>query len=92
MNFTPIYDRILVKVIKEKSNSLIIYEDPDKELIQGKVVLAGKGKHNSKGIFIKNPVKKGDKILFYKSRGEPFEIDNEDYLGMNGLLDVEAIL
>lgn len=92
MNFRPIYDRILVKVIDEADSSILIYKNPDKELIKGKVVLAGLGKHSKSGIFIKNPVKKGDTILFFKSKGENFRIDDEDLLGMNGIVDVEGII
>jgi len=85
MKLKPLQDRILVQRVKEeeKTKGGIIIPDTAKEKpIEGRVIVAGKGKLNEKGKRIALEVKKGDRILFGKYSGTEVKIEGEEYLIM----------
>ena len=80
----PLYDRILIKRIKdeEKTPGGIIIPDSAKEKPQeGKIIAIGKGRLDE-GKIIPLEVKVGDRILFNKYSGSEIKLDGEEHLIM----------
>ncbi len=85
MNIRPLYDRILVRRVKEEEKTAggIIIPDTAKEKPQeGKVVAVGEGRRTEDGKLHKLTVKKGDRILFGKYSGSEVTIDGTECLIM----------
>jgi chaperonin GroES len=85
MNIRPLYDRILVRRVKEEDKTAggIIIPDTAKEKPQeGKVVATGEGRRSDDGKLQKLTVKKGDRILFGKYSGSEVTIDGTEHLIM----------
>jgi chaperonin GroES len=85
MNIRPLYDRILVRRVKEEEKTAggIIIPDTAKEKPQeGKVVAVGEGRRGDDGKLQKLTVKKGDRILFGKYSGSEVTIDGTECLIM----------
>lgn len=85
MNIRPLYDRILVRRVKEEEKTAggIIIPDTAKEKPQeGKVVATGEGRRGDDGKLQKLTVKKGDRILFGKYSGSEVTIDGTEHLIM----------
>lgn len=85
MNIRPLYDRIIVRRVKEEEKTAggIIIPDTAKEKPQeGKVVAVGEGKRTDDGKIHKLIVKKGDRILFGKYSGSEVTIDGTECLIM----------
>ena len=85
MNIRPLYDRILVRRVKEEEKTAggIIIPDTAKEKPQeGKVVATGEGRRSDDGKLQKLTVKKGDRILFGKYSGSEVTIDGTEHLIM----------
>jgi chaperonin GroES len=85
MNIRPLYDRILVRRVKEeeKTSGGIIIPDTAKEKPQeGKVVATGEGRRADDGKLMKLTVKKGDRILFGKYSGSEVTIEGTEHLIM----------
>ena len=85
MNIRPLYDRILVRRVKEEEKTAggIIIPDTAKEKPQeGKVVATGEGRRADDGKLQKLTVKKGDRILFGKYSGSEVTIDGTEHLIM----------
>ena len=85
MNIRPLYDRILVRRVKEEDKTAggIIIPDTAKEKPQeGKVVATGEGRRTDDGKIQKLVVKKGDRILFGKYSGSEVTIDGTEHLIM----------
>ena len=83
MKIRPLYDRLLVKRVKEeeKTKGGIIIPDTAKEKpIEGVVVAVGKGKILEDGKVRPLDVKEGDRILFGKYSGTEIKIDGEEHL------------
>ncbi len=94
MDVKPLYDRLLVKPVKEqevKKGGIIIPDTAKERPQEGKIVEVGEGKVTDDGKLIPLKVKKGQKILFSKYAGTEFEMDNEQYLIMRES-DVLAII
>jgi chaperonin GroES len=95
MNIRPLYDRILVRRVKEEEKTAggIIIPDTAKEKPQeGKVVAVGDGRRDEDGKLHKLQVKKGDRILFGKYSGSEVTLDGVEHLIMReddvlGILD-----
>jgi len=95
MNIRPLYDRILVRRVKEEEKTAggIIIPDTAKEKPQeGKVVAVGDGRLGKDGKVTKLQVKKGDRILFGKYSGSEVTLDGVEHLIMReddvlGILD-----
>ena len=85
MNIRPLYDRILVRRVKEEEKTAggIIIPDTAKEKPQeGKIVAVGEGRRGDDGKLQKLTVKKGDRILFGKYSGSEVTIDGTECLIM----------
>lgn len=85
MLFTPLHDRVLVRLIEsdEKTSGGLIIPDTAKEKPQeGEVVSVGAGANDEAGARIAMDVKAGDKILFGKCSGTEIKIDGEELMIM----------
>ena len=85
MLFTPLHDRVLVRLIEsdEKTSGGLIIPDTAKEKPQeGEVVSVGPGAKDDAGARIAMDVKAGDKILFGKWSGTKIKIDGEELMIM----------
>jgi chaperonin GroES len=86
MKIQPLYDRVIVKRVKEeeKTKGGIIIPDTAKEKpIMGTVVAVGSGKIEGKGNKrVPLEIKEGDKVLFSKYSGNDITIDGEEHLIM----------
>ncbi|WP_107496919.1 co-chaperone GroES [Thalassobius sp. I31.1] len=85
MLFTPLHDRVLVRLIEsdEKTSGGLIIPDTAKEKPQeGEVVSVGAGAKDDAGARIAMDVKAGDKILFGKWSGTEIKIDGEELMIM----------
>ena len=85
MLFTPLHDRVLVRLIEsdEKTSGGLIIPDTAKEKPQeGEVVSVGPGAKDDAGARIAMDVKAGDKILFGKWSGTEITIDGEELMIM----------
>ena len=72
MNIRPLYDRILVRRVKEEEKTaggLFIPDTAKEKPQEGKVVAIGEGRRGDDGKLQKLTVKKGDRILFGKYSG-----------------------
>ena len=82
MNFRPLHDRVLIKVLdsEEKTSGGIIIPDTAKEKPQeGEVVAVGPGARDSNGKISPMDVKTGDIVLFGKWSGTEVKIDGKEY-------------
>jgi len=85
MMFTPLHDRVLVRIIEsdEKTSGGLIIPDTAKEKPQeGEVISVGAGAKDEAGARIAMDVKAGDKILFGKWSGTEIKIDGEELMIM----------
>ena len=85
MLFTPLHDRVLVRLIEsdEKTSGGLIIPDTAKEKPQeGEVVSVGAGAKDDADARIAMDVKAGDKILFGKWSGTEIKIDGEELMIM----------
>ena len=83
MNVRPLRDRVLVTRLEEQEQRFggIIIPDTAKEKPQqGKVVAAGSGRVNDKGVVQPLDIKVGDTVLFGKYSGTEIKISGQDYL------------
>jgi chaperonin GroES len=83
MNVRPLRDRVLVTRLEEQEQRVggIIIPDTAKEKPQqGKVVAAGSGRVNDKGVVQPLDIKVGDTVLFGKYSGTEIKIEGQDYL------------
>jgi chaperonin GroES len=94
MNIRPLYDRIVVKRIKEQETMQrgIVIPDSAKEKPQEAEVLAvGRGKRLEDGTLVALDVHVGDRILFGKYSGSEISLHGAEYMIMRED-DVLAIL
>jgi len=95
MNIRPLYDRILVRRVKEEDKTaggLYIPDSAKEKPQEGKVVACGDGRRGDDGKLTKLCVKKGDRILFGKYSGSEVTLDGVEHLIMReddvlGILD-----
>jgi chaperonin GroES len=95
MNIRPLYDRILVRRVKEEEKTaggLYIPDTAKEKPQEGKVVAVGDGRRGEDGKLQKLSVKKGDRILFGKYSGSEVTLDGVECLIMReddilGILD-----
>jgi chaperonin GroES len=82
MNFRPLHDRVLIKVLdsEEKTSGGIIIPDTAKEKPQeGEVVAVGPGAKTDDGKILPMDVKVGNIVLFGKWSGTEIKIDGKEY-------------
>ena len=95
MNIRPLYDRILVRRVKEEEKTaggLYIPDTAKEKPQEGKVVAVGDGRRGDDGTLQKLCVNKGDRILFGKCSGSEVTLDGTEHLIMReddilGILD-----
>lgn len=79
MKLKPLFDRVVVKPIKEKPEKIgnIILPESTKHPEISEVVALGTGKIDGKEVEFE--VKIGNRVIFNKFSGNDFKIDNEMY-------------
>jgi len=86
MDIRPLYDRIVVKRIEDKNetlqNGLYIPDSAKEKPQEAEVVAVGKGKRLEDGKIIPLDVQVGDRILFGKYSGSDIKINGNEYLIM----------
>jgi len=83
MKFRPLHDRVVIRRIKEDTQSkggIIIPETAREKPLEGEVVAVGPGRRDESGQLVPVQVKTGDTILFGKWSGTEVKIDGEDLL------------
>jgi chaperonin GroES len=83
MNVRPLRDRVLVTRLEEQEQrvgGIIIPNTAKEKPQQGKVVAAGSGRVNDKGVVQPLDIKTGDTVLFGKYSGTEIKIGGQDYL------------
>lgn len=80
MEIKPLFDRVVVKSLPQKSEKVgnIILPEITKKPEISEVVALGIGKLDGKDIEFE--VKIGDKVIFNKFSGNEFKIDNQTYV------------
>lgn len=83
--FNPLYDRVLVQRIEEKTiteGGLFIPDTAKEKPYQGTVVAIGTGRIDERGNIIPLSVNAGDSILFGKYSGTEIQVEGVYYLIM----------
>ena len=77
MNIKPLFDRVVIKPIKEKTEKIgnIILPESSKQPEISEVIALGTGKLDNKEVEFE--VKVGDRVIFNKYSGCEFIINNE---------------
>jgi chaperonin GroES len=100
MDIRPLHDRIVVKRIEDKNetlqNGLYIPDSAKEKPQEAEVVAIGKGKRLDDGKVIPLDVQVGDRILFGKYSGSDIKINGNEYLIMRedevlGVLEPVAV-
>ena len=82
MNLKPLFDRVVLKNIKQKKETLsgiIIPESVGDEPIYAEVIAIGDG-NTFEGETCEMAVNVGDKVLYNKYGAVPFKINGEDFV------------
>ena len=82
MNFKPIRDRIIIRLLEAEAvtkSGIIIPDAAAEKPSQGEVLAAGPGRITEDGTLIPTEVKAGDRVLFGKYAGTPIKVDGEEY-------------
>jgi chaperonin GroES len=85
MNIRPLYDRIVVRRVKEEEKTaggLYIPDTAKEKPQEAKVVAVGEGRRGDDGKLQKLAVKKGDRILLGKYSGTEITVDGDECLIM----------
>jgi chaperonin GroES len=83
MTIRPLYDRIVVKRIKEQesmSGSIVIPDSAKEKPQEADVIAVGAGKRLDDGKLAPLDVKAGDRILLGKYSGSEIKLDGEEFL------------
>ena len=81
MNFKPIRDRIIIRLLEAETatkSGIIIPDAAVEKPSQGQVLAAGPGRVTEDGILIPNELKAGDRVLFGKHAGTAIKVDGEE--------------
>ncbi len=82
MNLKPLFDRVVIEGVEEKTASGIVIPDTvnkDKPK-RGKIVAVGAGRVSSEGKTIAMSVKVGDIVVFKEYSPEEIKVENKEYL------------
>jgi chaperonin GroES len=85
VSFTPLHDRVLVRLIEgdaKTSGGLIIPDTAKEKPQEGEIVAVGAGAKDEDGDRIAMDVKVGDRILFGKWSGTEIKLDGEELMIM----------
>jgi chaperonin GroES len=83
MTIRPLYDRIVVRRIKEQesmSGSIVIPDSAKEKPQEADVISVGPGKRLEDGKLAPLDVKVGDRILLGKYSGSEIKLDGEEFL------------
>lgn len=83
MTIRPLYDRIVVRRIKEQesmSGSILIPDSAKEKPQEADVIAVGPGKRLEDGKLAPSDLKAGDRILLGKYSGSEIKIDGEEFL------------
>ena len=83
MTIRPLYDRIVVRRIKEQesmSGSIVIPDSAKEKPQEADVITVGPGKRLEDGKFAAPDLKAGDRILLGKYSGSEIKLDGEEFL------------
>ncbi len=83
MTIRPLYDRIVVRRIKEQesmSGSILIPDSAKEKPQEADVIAVGPGKRLEDGKLAPPDLKAGDRILLGKYSGSEIKIDGEEFL------------
>jgi chaperonin GroES len=83
MTIRPLYDRIVVRRIKEQesmSGSIVIPDSAKEKPQEADVISVGPGKRLEGGNLAPLDVKAGDRILLGKYSGSEIKLDGEEFL------------
>ena len=83
MNVRPLYDRLLVKRVDEKtmsSGGLFLPETAKEKPSEGIVLAAGEGRISDEGDIRPLIVKEGDRVVFGRYSGTEIKIEGEERL------------
>jgi chaperonin GroES len=86
MKFRPLHDRVVIRRVSAKANSvggIIIPDTVQEKPMEGEVVTVGPGARNEQGKIVALSVKAGDRILFGKWSGTEVKLDGDELLIMN---------
>jgi chaperonin GroES len=100
MKIRPLYDRVVIKRVEEKGDTLrgglYIPDSANEKPHEGEVIAVGKGKRLGDGTLVALDVKAGDRILFAKYSGSDATIEGTEYMIMReddilGILDGQPV-
>ncbi|MEK6608706.1 MAG: co-chaperone GroES [Myxococcota bacterium] len=83
MKIRPLYDRILVKRLKEQEvtkGGIVIPDTAKEKPVEAEVVAVGSGRVLDDGKLRKLEVKAGDRVLFAKYSGSEVKLNDVDHL------------
>lgn len=84
MKIEPLYDKVVIKPLKEEevtASGLVLPDTVDKEKpMQGEVIAVGPGKRLENGQVMPMSVKVGDTVLFTKYAPDEIELNDEEFL------------
>jgi chaperonin GroES len=85
MNIRPLGDRVVIEPIEQETTTasgLVLPDTAKEKPQQGKVVAAGKGRHDEDGERIEMEVKVGDTVLYAKYAGTEVKVGDKKVLIM----------
>ena len=83
MKFTPLHDKVLVKITEEEEKSaggIVLPGSATEKPSQGEVIAVGPGKKSENGDVSPVGVAVGDTVIFGQFGGNEIKIDGEEYL------------
>lgn len=93
MQLKPLYNRVIIKPLREETKGgIILPETAEKERPErGEVIAIGPGRLLDSGQRAPIDVKVGDRIVFKKYSPDEIKVDNEEYLILEDT-DIMAII
>lgn len=83
MNFNPVQDRLLVKLVEEDNQTSSGFYIPSADQSQphrAKVLAVGEGRKTAQGVVVPMDIKVDDTVLFIRGLGQKITITGEDYV------------
>lgn len=83
MKFSPVRDRMVVKLLEAQTTTaggIVIPDAATEKPNRAKVIAVGAGHLTKEGLVIPLEVKVGDTVLFGQYAGQNVKIDGEEYL------------
>lgn len=94
VKFHPLYDRVLIERLEEKTSAggIVIPDSAKEKPSRGKIIAVGKGKLAKDGTLHALCVKHGDIVIFGKYSGTEIKIDGKEYIVIreDDILGIEA--